>query len=122
MVLNPGLNNFTASGLATEATLDTLAVQATFSHGAKSSIGTSAVQMKASSVPANNGVMVKADIANTGIVYVGSSSSVTAGGTSDSTDGFQLNPGDGIVITVDNANDIYLIASVASQRVYWIAL
>lgn len=121
MALNPGLNNFSASGLATEATLDTLAVQPTFSHGAKSSIGTTAVQMKASSVPANNGVMVKADSANSGKVYVGSSSGVT-NGSSDTTDGFQLSAGDGVVITIDNANDIWLIGSAAGQKVYWIAL
>lgn len=133
--LNPGLTNQIANiasvhlvdinddviNPATEDTLSTLTVRSTFSHGSKSSISTTAVQMKASSVPANNGVMVKADISNTGKVYVGSSSGVT-NGSSDTTDGFQLNAGDGVVITVDNANDIWLIGSSAGQKVYWIAL
>jgi len=110
-----------STNLATESTLLTLVVQTTFSHGAKSSIGTSAVQMKSSSVPCNNGVMIKASSTNTGIVYVGSSNAVTAN-TSDTTDGLPLSANDGIVITVDNANDIWLIASAASQKVFWIAL
>ena len=91
---------------------------ASFSTGAKSSVGTSAVQMTSSSVKAPLGVTVKAANNNSGTVYVGSSSSVTAG-TADSTDGFELGPGESITILVDNTNKVWLIGSAAGQKVFY---
>lgn len=89
-----------------------------WSHGAKSSIGTSAVQMNVTSIPALNGVIIKAANLNTGIVYIGNSLSVTAG-TVDATDGFELGAGESIQVSVNNVNSVFLIASGAGQKVYW---
>jgi len=92
-----------------------------FSTGAQSSITTSAVQMVASSTPASVGLTIRADRANTGIVFVGNSSGVTAG-TDDSTDGMPLSPGEVLNIELNNANKVYLIASASTQKVYWVAV
>jgi hypothetical protein len=93
-------------------------VTTTWDHGRKSSIGTSAVQMTTADVPATKGVLVKASAANTGTVYVGDSSGVTAD-AADGTDGFPLAPGESLLIPIDNANKVYLIATAASHKVWW---
>lgn len=99
------------SGASTLSTLD---------HGAKSSVGTSAVQMTASSITASKGVLVKAANSNTGIVYVGNSD-VTAN-TTDATDGFELVSGESVFIEVSNANLIYLRASASGQKVFFLTV
>ena len=97
------------------------ATQTTFTTGAKSSIGTTAVQMTTSSVPVSFGVLVKAATANSGRVYVGSSDAVT-NGSADATDGFELKSGEGILLEVDNANRLYVIASASGQKVFWVGI
>lgn len=106
--------NLNTSALALESTQ---AAQSSFDHGSKSSIGTSAVQITASSITAKKGVTVKAAIANTGTIYVGNSD--VTNGTTDATDGFELGNGESVTIEVDNANKIYVIASTTSQKVFW---
>ena len=101
------------------ATEDTVIAQATFDHGRKSSISTSAVQMTTVSFSAVKGVLVVADKDNSGKVYVGNSD-VTAD-TTDATDGIELNAGDAVVIPVDNPNKIYIIGSASGQKVFWLA-
>jgi len=64
--------------------------------------------------------LVKAANANTGIVYVGNSD-VTAN-TADATDGFELAAGESVMIEIDNPNKIYVFASVANQKVFWLAV
>mgnify|MGYP001586299131 CR=1 FL=1 len=91
-----------------------------FYHGAKSSIGVTAVQMLATDTKIQKGVVVKADNNNSGIVYVGKSASVTAG-SADATDGFPLYPGDSVKLDVGNLNLVYLIGSAAGQKVFFIA-
>lgn len=83
-------------------------------------VGASAVQMIAASNPATKGVLVKADDSNTGSVYVGLSSSVTAdaGGANS---GIRLAAGSSLLVPVSNANLVYLIGSAASQNVAWMA-
>lgn len=102
------------TGAATEATL---ATQSTFDHGSKSGIGTSPVQITASSITAKKGVTVKAAIANTGILYAGNSD--VTNGTTDATDGFELGNGESCFIEVDNANKVYVIASTTGQKAFW---
>jgi len=92
----------------------------TFTTGAKSSIGTTAVRITTSDTYCAFGVLVKAAAGNTGIVYIGPSD-VTAG-TADATDGVELSAGDAILIEVDNANKVYVIASAADQKVFWAAV
>lgn len=110
--------NITVQGGSSNVSI--LLAQATFSHGAKSSIGTSALQMTTISSTSKKGVLVKAADSNSGIVYVGKST-VTAG-TVDATDGFELWAGESVVIPVDNPNKIYVIASTTAQKVFWVSL
>lgn len=105
----------------TERGLAVVTAEASFDNGAKSSIGTTAVQLTTSSITCGKGVVVKADASNSGFVYVGSSSSVTAG-SADATDGFQIAAKEGVVVEVDNPNKIYVIGSAAGQKVYWLAV
>ena len=93
-------------------------VHGTSYHGRKSSIGTSAVQMTSVSKKILNGVVVKASTSNSGIVYVGNSSGVTAD-VADATSGFELTPGESVRVEVSNINKIYLIASALGQKVYY---
>lgn len=94
-------------------------VQTALEHGSKASIGTTAVQLTTSSIPANNGVLIKASDNNAGVVYVGNSD-VTASVAAPTTDGFPLNAGDSIFIEIDYADKIYLRADTASQVVSFI--
>jgi len=88
--------------------------------GAKSSIGTTAVQLTSTSTRCVHGVLVLADPDNSGDVYVGREG-VTAG-TADATDGVRLRPGDAIEIEIDEVTKVYVIGSAAGQKVFWAAL
>lgn len=121
----------TVSGLLTNAQLRATPVpisgtvtsnlaQTSFTTGSKSAIGTSAVQIIATSTPAKIGVVVKAANSNTGTVYIGNSTGVTAG-TTDATDGFELAGGESVTIDIDNVNKLYAIGSASGQKVYWTA-
>ena len=93
----------------------------TFKHGAKSSITTSAVALAATSGMAGNGILVKAANSNTGTVYVGVSSAVTAG-TLDATDGFELGAGESVQVELNDPSKIYVIGSASGQKVFWVAV
>ena len=54
--------------------------------------------------------IVKADALNGGIVYV-----IVTGGTTST--GFALAAGEAVPVAVDDLNKIYLIASIAAQKV-----
>lgn len=92
-----------------------------FSHGRKSGIGTSAVQLTTTSSSARNGVLVKAGADNAGRVYPGTSPNVTAD-SNDDTDGFELTKDGSVIIEVDDPSKIFLIASEPDQKVFWIGL
>ena len=94
-------------------------VQNAFDHGSKDSIGTTAVQLSETSIPANNGVLIKADKDNSGTVYVGNSG-ITAGNSNPTTDGFPLDAGETLFLEIDNANKIYLRADTTAQVVSFI--
>jgi len=91
-----------------------------FTTGAKSGIGTTAVQITTTSIPSVFGVLVVADDANTDKVYVGPKG-VTAG-TADATDGIPLSPGESVTIEIDDANKVYVISPTAGQRVFFMAI
>lgn len=101
-------------------TLSTNTAKTAFNTGSKSSIGTSAVQITASSIATVLSVLVKAANNNTGIIYIGNSG-VTAG-TTDATDGYELAGGESVTIEVDNVNKLYAISSTTGQKVYWTAV
>jgi len=93
-------------------------VSTTFLTGRKSSIGTSPTQITSDLTKADEGVLIYADKNNTATLYVGSSSSITAD-SSDSTDGFPLDPGDSVVMRVRNPSSVYVLASTGSSSKLW---
>jgi len=92
----------------------------TLDHGANRDVDTTAEQITSTSFATKFGVVLKADAANTGIIYVGNSD-VTAGNT-DATDGFPLSAGETITLEVTNSNIPYAIASANNQVIYWMAV
>lgn len=97
-------------------------------NGAKSGIGTEVTQITENieeiDVPIDldiHGVEIIADDDNTGSVYVGINSDITAG-TDDNTDGIRLKAGNSIYISTDNLNKVYLIGSGSNQKIYYLAV
>lgn len=99
----------------------TSSVATSFATGSNLDIDTTAEQLVASSVACKFGVTVKSATTNTGTVYIGASSSVTAG-TTAATDGFPLEPGESVTVPVNNINLLYGIASAADQKVFLMAV
>ena len=97
----------------------TSSVTSTLDHGSNRDIDTTAEQITSTSFACKFGVTVKADITNTGIIYVGNSD-VTAGSTA-ATDGFPLSAGETLTLEVNNPNLLYAIASANNQKIYWVA-
>lgn len=91
-----------------------------FDHGRKSSVGTTPVQLVATSLQATRGVQLKAASDNSAAVYVGNSD-VTAD-SADATDGFPLAAGEGLFVAVDDASKIYLRAASGTQKVFYLVL
>lgn len=84
--------------------------------GTKVGATTSATQL--ASTPCRL-IRVKADIANTGLVYLGPSGATTAGANAYT----QLAAGDDTGwIPISNANLLYHIASAGTQNFFWMAL
>lgn len=86
----------------------------------------------AAATPAARGVLIVAAPTNTGVVYVGFSNAVTAG-TADATDGMPLPAGAALEIPgetlkknagnkKDDASQIFLIGSLAGQKVFYLVL
>ena len=88
-------------------------------HGSNRDVDQVAEVLTATGFSCQHGVLLKADSANAGIIYVGLSD-VTAGSAA-ATDGFPLAAGDTLFVEVANSNLLYVIASVANQIIYWIA-
>ena len=103
-----------------DATTPVSAVSATFDHGSNRDVDTSAEQITSTSFACKFGVTLKADITNTGILYIGNSD-VTAG-TTAATDGFPLSAGETLTLEVTNSNIPYAIASANNQIIYWTAV
>ena len=95
-----------------------MTISTTFSTGRKANVNTAAVQMTSSTVKAEHGVLVRAGAGNSGKIYVGNSSAVTAN-SADATDGFPLAAGESVVVKVRNADGIYLIADGTNNDDIW---
>ena len=91
-----------------------------FNHGRKSAIGTTAVTLVNSSVKTKRGVLVKAASGNAGKIYVGVKG-VTAD-ANDATDGFELSAGDSLEVEINDCRRVFVIASEAGQKVFWIGV
>jgi hypothetical protein len=96
-------------------------VVGSFLHGANGDVDTTAEALVSSSKRATRGVQLKAAAENTGTIYVGMDSGVTAGSV-DATDGFPLAAGEGLFLPIDDASKVYVIGSANNQRVYWLAI
>src|SRR5205085_9837809 len=72
-------------------------------------VGVAAVQVTAASTPLVFGVQVKAAAANTGKIYVGAASTVTAG-TAPATAGYELSAGGSVLVPIDNVNKAWAMA------------
>jgi hypothetical protein len=92
---------------------------ASFDHGEKTSVGATALQLVAASLPIQVGIEIKAAATNAGTIYVGNSD-VTAGGT-DATDGFPLAAGERLFLAVDDVFKVWVIGSTTGLAVSWIA-
>ena len=60
-------------------------------------------------------IVVKAMSTNTGIIYVGLSTVLT-------TTGFELEAGESIMFECDNLSQVYVIASIANQKVCYVGI
>lgn len=98
-----------------------MAVSSDFDTGRKT-VGTSAVRLLPDSAPTTGqGVQIHADVDNAGVIYVGSRSNITAD-SDDDTDGFPIKADQDILIKIRNLAQVYVIASQASQKLWWIAV
>lgn len=100
-----------------------MAVPTNARHGAKSSIGGTAVALKATSTTFKSSITLKGGSGNsTNKVFVGNSNGVTAG-SADDTDGYELMTDKELTLPAaffdfDLAN-VWLIGSTSSLKVYW---
>lgn len=97
----------------------TLTITGGFDHGSNLDVDTVAERLTAKNFACKNGITVKADISNAGIVYVGKID-VTAA-TNPLRDGFPISAGDSVSFEVKDVNLVHVIGSMADQRVFWIA-
>ena len=107
----------TTSSVTVTSLTDTVS---SLDHGSNLDIDTTAEQITSTSFTTKRGVAIKADLDNSGTIYIGNSD-VTAG-TIAATDGMPLSAGESIEIEIDNPNKLYAIASTNNQKVYWMAL
>lgn len=80
------------------------------------SVGTSAAQLTSSTTKLKRGIGIKADPANTAIIYIGKSD-ITAN-TTAATDGFPLSPGEELFIPLVDASIVYGRSGSASQKAF----
>lgn len=98
-----------------------LPIASTFSHGSMGGITTGAVQISPTAYTPARGVLVKADTSNVYKVVVGLAG-VTMGSTT-TTDGIELLPGDSLTLEVDNVNKIYVRGNTTTAcRIMWVAV
>tara|TARA_R110002020_G_scaffold169435_2_gene358598 strand:+ start:2777 stop:3073 length:297 start_codon:yes stop_codon:yes gene_type:complete len=87
-----------------------------FSTGSKTGIGTTAVPITSQNLNASRGVQVSASTANTVSVYIGPQG-VTAGTSSELTDGYPLAAGEAIVVPVIEPNKIYAVTASSTATI-----
>ena len=95
-------------------------ITGTFKTGANLDVDTSADVLTATDFDTTQGVMITADVDNSGIVYIGNSD-VDAVAT-DATSGLPLSAGESLFFSCSNPNLVYCIASAVNQKLYWLAV
>ena len=88
---------------------------ATIIQGQNVDIDATAERLAPSSVPCQS-VCVKALSTNTGIIYVGKDTNVTA------INGFELGAGESVSFDFDDVTDVWVIASIANQKACYIGV
>jgi len=91
--------------------MDVTPLPASSGGSMQATVGTTASQLSATSISAKS-VTIKSDSNNTGNIYIGFDSSVS------SANGFQLEPGGGVDISIDDLSKIWLIADADNQKIY----
>lgn len=76
-------------------------------------VGTTAIALPSQTIPSGFHLVVKALSTNGAAVYVGDSNVSTS-------NGFELSAGEAVVLRVDNANVVYVVAASGTQKVCWI--
>lgn len=111
--------NAATNGMLTDQTI--LTPNSSMDHGAKSSIGATALQLTATTFACKIGVLVVAKDDNAGNIYVGNSD-VTAGSAA-ATDGSLVEAGRHVVVDIDDPTDLYVIAdSGTGNKVFYLAI
>lgn len=87
--------------------------------GRNSNITGTASQLAAGGPAANEGITILASSANTGTIYVGYASTITAD-AADGTDGFPLAAGASIFLPARKVEDVWVIASTGTQKAWFI--
>jgi hypothetical protein len=105
---------------ATQAVSGVQTVNA-FKAYSKTQINPSGVLLSQYSIATVLGVQVKAYSLNSGNIYIGQSSGVTANST-EATDGYELTPGEGVFLPVSNTDLLYVIASASGQKAFYVVL
>jgi len=87
----------------------------------RKTVGLATVQLTTDgSLTTEKGIQIYADISNSGIVYVGNSD-VTAN-SSDTTDGFPLDPGNSFLVPIRHPYRLHLVSNVTNSKVWWMTL
>jgi len=89
-------------------------------HGSNRDVDQAAEILTTIRTRARQGIILKADASNAGIVYVGNSD-VTPGNAA-ATDGFPLAASEQLVVEIEDARQIYVVASANDQVIYWLAV
>jgi len=84
------------------------------------SVGTSVTALSSNDRELKGGVQLVADASNSGTVYVGVRTTLTAGSAA-ATDGYPLAAGDAVFIPSSKESEVQLIASGSGQSVYFIS-
>lgn len=92
----------------------------TFFHQSKT-VGTTRIQLNNdNTTKLTRGIQIRADGANTGLIYVGTAP-VTAN-TNPESDGFPIAANEGIFLPIKHMDIVYVIATVAGQKLFWLAI
>ncbi len=113
-------NNFSSDSRWKKVSFDITSTPVAPTTGSNDDVNILASQLTVSDIQCKTGVQIKADNDNTAAIYVGTSSNVTAG-TDIATDGYRLVPGEPVIMTVTNANQIWVITTVNTQKAWFIA-
>ena len=92
-----------------------------FFTGSKTGITTSSAALSTTELHSRRGIQIVADSGNANRVFIGQSSSVTAG-TAEATDGYPLAAGESIVLPVTDPNSIFVIGPAGTGKVFFVSV